>query len=356
MITSLQAGRAIAAFSVAAFHLWLGLGSPSAQGWSGNTFLSIWSQGFLGVDYFFVLSGFIILQAHFRDIGQAHRTGKYLARRAIRIFPIYWIYLSACILGMWLVKSDHLQLGGALDWFTSYSLIRLSNVELPLAQAWTLFHEIAFYAIFALLILNRRWGLAAFIAWMLVVAFNFHYPSNASQNLLSVLTGAYNLNFCIGMLSFLLVQRLASKATASLALLLGLALFAAMLAFRANGGAVWSPLGCAIAFGLVMSGAAALELKGGLRVPVWLSLLGDASYSTYLLHEHVESYSLRALSKLGFDYLNSPVITFFGVMAVVLSVGLAAYLGLERPLMKRLRPWVDRHFSGQPTHRQASAN
>ncbi len=47
--------------------------------------------GHAGVDFFFVLSGFIIMHAHTADIGKPERLYRYLWRRATRIYPIYWI-------------------------------------------------------------------------------------------------------------------------------------------------------------------------------------------------------------------------------------------------------------------------
>ncbi|NBQ54213.1 MAG: acyltransferase, partial [Proteobacteria bacterium] len=50
-----------------------------------------------GVDFFFVLSGFIILHAHMDDIGRPARLGRYLWRRAVRVYPIYWICLTLSV-------------------------------------------------------------------------------------------------------------------------------------------------------------------------------------------------------------------------------------------------------------------
>ena len=67
MLRVLQAGRGLAAAGVAAFHLSMHMGVDRYGGVS--VFTDFTRQGFRGVDFFFVLSGFIIFFAHFEDLG-----------------------------------------------------------------------------------------------------------------------------------------------------------------------------------------------------------------------------------------------------------------------------------------------
>ena len=55
---------------------------------------NIFKFGGCGVDIFFVLSGFIITYSNRHYITKASSIGKFLKKRAIRIFPIYWIIIS----------------------------------------------------------------------------------------------------------------------------------------------------------------------------------------------------------------------------------------------------------------------
>jgi peptidoglycan/LPS O-acetylase OafA/YrhL len=50
--------------------------------------------GDAGVEFFFVLSGFIIASAHAGDISRPARLIPYLQRRIIRIYPPYWIIFA----------------------------------------------------------------------------------------------------------------------------------------------------------------------------------------------------------------------------------------------------------------------
>ena len=57
--------------------------------------------GHAGVDFFFVLSGFIIAYIHAGDLGRPERFGGYASKRVIRIYPTYWVALA--IMGALLV-------------------------------------------------------------------------------------------------------------------------------------------------------------------------------------------------------------------------------------------------------------
>lgn len=319
-LVSLQIGRGLAALAVAAFHLAALMQAP-AFGGTPMPWLSVFDHGHLGVDFFFVLSGFIILHAHERDFGQPARLERYGYRRFVRIFPIYWLYLALCIAGMVAVKSSHFQLATGADWATALSLVRLSTVELPLAQAWTLFHEVLFYAMFSLLIVHRRLGLAILAAWFCTVAvIDTRYPG-AGASFATVLLSSANLNFLAGMAAYKVMQK-ASRIQACAMLGMGLVLLLA--GFTSYG----------IAFGMLLAGATALE-RGGL--PLWLGFVGDASYSIYLLHEHIETYSARALAHLSITPASHPITTFTAIMGAVIVIGCTAYLLIERPLVSALR-------------------
>jgi peptidoglycan/LPS O-acetylase OafA/YrhL len=351
MFVSLQVGRGLAALAVAAFHLSIATGTP-AFGGNGTPVLWDWfSRGNLGVDFFFVLSGFIILQAHQQDLDQPSHLKRYAVRRATRIFPIYWVYVSACIAGMAVVGSQHLELNSAADWLAVYSLVRVTDVALPLAQAWTLFHEVVFYTAFALFIWNRRIGLLVFGVWLAALLGWFYYPPNATQSFADTVLGAYNLNFFIGMLAQRLAQH--AKAWQGVALLLGgTALFAATWAWNTVQGTLpVVKLAYALAFGAMVAGAAALERLGRLVLPAALGFIGDASYSIYLLHIHVQNYALRALMKVGVTAAEHPLTVFWLVMAITVLASGLAYQWLERPLLA----WLRRRFE-TPTTRQASAS
>ena len=341
-LVSLQTGRGLAAVAVAAFHLSLAMGDLAFGGNGVRPFADIVGRGYLGVDFFFVLSGFIILQAHDADVGQLGRAGRYVMRRFMRIYPIYWIYLTACVVGMAIVGSSHLRLSSATDLVTMYGLVRITPVELPLAQAWTLFHEVVFYAIFAVLLLNLRLGLAVLGLWAIAIVLNFQYAEADWHSFRSAVLAADNLNFLVGMLAFLAIHRM-SKAVAWVGLFLALGLFGVTYHLATNSAAPAAiRLGYGVSFGALLSSAVVLERLRAFHLPPWLGFVGDASYSIYLLHEHVENYTLRALMKVGIVPSSAPSVLFVVVLAMTVLAGCAAYVLLERPLLRKLRARFDK--------------
>src|SRR6266852_1943265 len=93
VLCSLQAGRAIAAFGVMMSHAALATEAFVAP--LPDWLKTIVDRGMFGVDFFFVLSGFIILNAHFDDIAGLGALKSYVVKRLSRI---YMPYLPICLL------------------------------------------------------------------------------------------------------------------------------------------------------------------------------------------------------------------------------------------------------------------
>lgn len=130
MLKSIQVGRGLASIAVAAFHLSITMGDVR---YGGEMLFRSWTnQGNLGVDFFFVLSGFIILFAHWNDIGNKNQITSYLFKRTIRVYPIYilytFIFSTLVLFGVGSGSTLPVSLEG---WVSSFSLIRLSSESPP---------------------------------------------------------------------------------------------------------------------------------------------------------------------------------------------------------------------------------
>src|ERR1700733_9666444 len=169
-LDGIQSCRAVAALLVVVYHnaiiyfpLYTGLFDLKTQFRSGGP--SFFDFGHAGVDFFFVLSGFIILWVHQADIGRPDRFSRYFWRRTIRIYPTYWVVL-ALLLPIYFIRPD---MGGGYERDPSeilQSFLLFPQAHLPIVPAsWTLSHELLFYAIFAVLLFNRRAGLLLLGAW-----------------------------------------------------------------------------------------------------------------------------------------------------------------------------------------------
>jgi peptidoglycan/LPS O-acetylase OafA/YrhL len=62
----------------------------------------VFGFGHSGIDFFFVLSSFVMLYVHYDKAGHARQTWQLLAMRAARIFPIYWCVLAVTVALFWM--------------------------------------------------------------------------------------------------------------------------------------------------------------------------------------------------------------------------------------------------------------
>jgi len=94
-IGTLEVGRGIAAFLVVLDDA--GYLVAENRYFGQDAFGGLLLDGHVGVDFFFVLSGFIIATVHLPDIGDRTRLGHYAGRRFFRIMPPYWMILSVIV-------------------------------------------------------------------------------------------------------------------------------------------------------------------------------------------------------------------------------------------------------------------
>jgi exopolysaccharide production protein ExoZ len=340
-VDTLQGMRAIAALAVAFYHTHVILSMPE---YGGLDVLAATSGfGWLGVNFFFVLSGFIILFAHGKEIGKPQTIRNYFWRRFVRVYPVYWIFLSLFIVAAMKGFGSHdIQFSGK-QMFSVYSLFPVMNAPpLPLKVAWTLMIEVKFYLVFAVLLASRRVGVAVMLLWALaIVARNCMAPPPdfaeiwPDYGMLSI----WNLYFLCGMLACLAIPQIPSVlGPIVLAAGVALVIYTASDAPGQEFAMRMPPLltKFAIAFGMVIAGAVICERRYNWRLPKLALLLGDASYSIYLVHSAVLSLVAQIYHKFAFGAL-PPLVIFFAAFVLAVGVGVGAHLFLEKPLLGLLR-------------------
>jgi peptidoglycan/LPS O-acetylase OafA/YrhL len=348
MLRLIQLYRGLAAISVVAFHLSIEFGDPRYYSHDVLRWLT-WRMN-LGVDFFFVLSGFIILMAHESDLNRPSRYGRFWVKRFIRIYPIYWIYAGGfCALVLVGLGTAATVPHGAGQWISTFSLVRLENFLTPISPAWTLFHEIAFYAVFSLMIVNVRLGTAAFLLWQIVCAALMIYPEPDQRTPFNVYLSAYNLDFVIGMAAYLAYRR--GFAPRPLPwLVASIVVLATTYAADANGSTfVALPLMYALGFGMLLLGSALWERQRGVPPLAPCVFLGDASYTIYLTHEPLMGLFLKVAVKARFlaGYLH-PV--YVAILLLTICAASVLHLVVERPVLsfgrRLLTPGARRQLAG----------
>ncbi len=130
-------------------------------------------NGFLGVDAFFVLSGFLITVLLLREQA-AHGSislRQFYVRRALRIFPLYYAVLA--LLALYFLTVKHSTQGQAFLQALPYHLTFLSNwvpVDSLMAITWSLSSEEQFYLLWPPLLvwLGVRRALPLLIGFLLL--------------------------------------------------------------------------------------------------------------------------------------------------------------------------------------------
>lgn len=335
MLSTIQAGRGVAALAVVMFHLSIAMGDAR---YGGNAvFRALTWRGNLGVDFFFVLSGFIMMYIHEKDVGRPGRAWNFVRARFTRLFPIYWLYTAGfcalVALGFGTVTELPANTG---DWLSVLFLIRLSDVTAPLAVAWTLFHEIAFYVIFLLLIVNRATGIGAMAAWMAGAIVMFAYPPTDSPTPFQTYFAAYNLDFLFGIGACLLMRH--AGRYCRVALLAGAALLTGAIGYEyAIAPFGWSGLLYGIAFGGIIAGMTAWEAgRDKVHLPL-AERLGNASYTTYLTHVPIIGVLLKIAMTLGLTTRMPGEVVYGLVLISVLAITYVAHRLVEIPLQERMK-------------------
>lgn len=330
--TGVQILRFFAAMLVAVMHITQAI-SIHITGRGEHIY---WGTGSVGVDIFFVISGFVmaISTAGGASPGRA-RLGAawvFIKRRILRIVPVYWFY-TLLKAGLLLavpalavkstIASEHL--AASLLFVPAMAPWGLVQPVLPVG--WTLNFEMLFYVVFAIGIAigapRIRWCLLVFLCIFAAgrvytgsVALGFYAQSIIFEFIIGVGIAAALLRWGPGPIG------------AGAALLAGGAVFTFFLGWDPTSDRLfpWGVGSAAMVLGVVW-----LErLIEGRRWARPLSFLGDASYSIYLSHTFVVPACFVALKKLG---ILDPVAAFAIAAAAVIVAGAASYLWVEKPLI-----------------------
>ncbi|MCA1338169.1 acyltransferase family protein [Pseudooceanicola marinus] len=309
--------------------------------------------GFVGVDIFFVISGFLITKILAREISEGRFSIlRFYERRARRILPALFTILIACLIGGYflftperfdalgksivatLVFSSNIWFWqGAGDYFGT-------NVELePLLHTWSLAVEEQFYLVFPLLLLalsrlqRSLWIVIVTLISLLSFGLSLWLTQAApTANFYLVPSRAWELGAgaLLGLGAFRLPR---SQVFAEIAALTGVVLIAASIVLITSetpfpGLAALPPVaGASLVIYAGLNRTTVVSRGLSLRPMVWIGLI---SYSLYLWHWPILIVA-RTVSLQGTEL---PILT--ALFCVMLSVLMAwiSWRYIERPFRK----------------------
>jgi peptidoglycan/LPS O-acetylase OafA/YrhL len=309
------------------------------------------SGGFVGVDIFFVISGYLITTIILRDIGQDRFSlVRFYQRRIARIFPALFVMLvTALVAGLLLLLPTEIE---ALAWSAAAAAASLANVYFwattdyfaqaaeatPLLHTWSLGVEEQFYLFYPLLLL----GIQRFfpsrlrqILWLMVTAsfvvggvMAIQWPA-AGFYLLPARAWQLGLGGLIAAGAFPDIRSIARRELLAAA---GAALIVTAYCIIRSDSAFpvpWAILPCTGAILLIAYAPGTIVGQALVLSP--MVALGRISYSVYLWH-----WPIITFWRLEHGFQLSAVGMVI-VTAASFTAGTLSYLIVERPFNHRLR-------------------
>lgn len=360
-LRSLELGRFMAAMFVMLSHAAPFTNAHAAAG-VAPLFGGLLFPGPLGVQYFFVLSGFVMANAHHGDYGRLGAVPLFLWRRICRIYPAYW--LALCI--------PVFYLHGAMTWDTSWHMVLLDpwyNQEY-IPATWSLRYEMAFYLMFSLCLLpyigRLLLGFWIFIIlWRWVFVFFFahyvpvldpivYYTTHHGDHFVAM----FEVYFFSGLgAGYGFAKWRGGRREFAGVLALGLLAFAVLLPmegwgiYYGNGAAymigIMYMIAMSLAIGTTVLGIAGLERAGVFRLGKLAGWLGAISYPLYVFHEPIMLIINNDLpwGKFGTAAL---YMHFVLLCATILTVSALVTFLYDQPVQRRLRRLTRRIWRGSP--------
>lgn len=340
-LLSLQWGRAIASLLVLCFHTGHAIAADKYFGIA--EFKYPFKYGHAGVHYFFVLSGFLIISIHWKDLNKPSQLWRYLYKRAVRIYPPYWVIFVgvACFAllipsSRYAIPSDPRILGLAM------LLIPLDAESVGgsgapvLGVAWTLQYEVLFYALVAMAIGGWRLVMIALIG---AATLAYATPSYF-EFLVEFILSHWMMLFALGVLGAIGCIKFDIPRPGFVAVVGGI-LFAATCASEVVLGRRSIGLIGDACYGigslLIICGTVKLE-QAAHRFPKLprLTYLGEASYSLYLIHYPLISVLCKIATLVLPINVWTALLAFLVINTACIVIAIAFHRFVEAPLLARL--------------------
>ncbi|GAA4569631.1 acyltransferase [Planotetraspora kaengkrachanensis] len=338
-LLELDALRFVAAFAVVSFHFMAA--SRSLWGvWPAHDVFPavgrVTTLGILGVELFFLISGFVILMSAW-----GRTIGEFAISRVSRLYPTYW-YAIIVIFVLYRfsgvdVFDPHLTAG---KYLVNLTLLQEAfGVGHASGVLWSLWAELRFYAlvaVFSLFGITARRCLVFMSVW---IVFAVVAEITKSDVLTFVFMPRQAPYFIAGMAFYLIYRFRSVAAWAFVAVTYGMSIYAALLRIQDRVDALSlkyfpaPPAAVVVAVTLIFTLLAAVAL-GWLRWLRWRPLvtIGALTYPLYLLHQSVSAVLIPTYRREMNHWLLVAI-----TMAVSIAIAYLVYRLVDKPGQKWLR-------------------
>lgn len=347
-IKPLTALRFFAALWVVLFHYWPKLDAPFVP--------ALVEKGYLGVELFFTLSGFILCHVYLTAFGEGRfKYGDFLWNRLARVYPLHLATLAGMIaLGVVAGIAGLSVDAGILRWDAlpanllmvhAWGLAPAAAFNHPswsISAEWFAYLTFPAFAFIAWRMRKRPWLLAGgVLAFMAILYPAFEALAGFSLTQATIFWGALRIIPCFALGCAMHALWKSGAVTSLRAGALGAAFSGAGMLVAAAAGA---PDVVAIAGfgGLILCLAGMARHGSTFASSPALTYLGEISYSTYMICVPWKIVFVNAAAKLlnlSDEKLPWPLWIVF--IAAVIPLSAASYHLIEKPARARMKLWAD---------------
>lgn len=291
-----------------------------------------------GVDFFFVLSGFLIYYLYSKNVNNG-KEKIFLFKRGIRIYPLIWLFTLISLPIYFFVES----FGGGHE--TELSTIIKSLLLYPQSQpvlgaTWSLSHVILFYALFALYLRSPYIMRITALVWTAATLTLWIWPMSESLPYeIHFLFSPFNLEFLLGAATAHLALHNSIKYE-RLIISSGICLFVFTWLNNINGIIpIETTVMYSLASALIILGAAAIDRKFSMKINKWVDKLGDSSYAIIITNLPFIILITKIFSILNIYNTIGYIAGMLLTMILTTVGGLLVHLIIEQPMHKYLFQW-----------------
>ena len=334
-ILLLELGRGLAAILVVLYHM-NNYYFNTEKYWLDSLLGGLFRFGHSGVEFFFVLSGFIMIWAHKNYIDNPKSIKVFIKKRFLRIYPLVWLTVGISLV-LYIIsgtgKEEFRDPLYAIQFFLLFGKEPLGGINFP---TWTLWHENIFYLFCVLIFANARFGLIALSIWTIISVFTaiLGYSSNSVFYAIRPLNALFSFGVII---AFFLMHR--NCRFYRITALLGVFLFF-YLGIDSNKypeNMFFYTLGFGFSSALIILGSVEIERSSHLSIPSYFSHFGTLSYPLYLTHMITLPVLAKILLFISAPVWMNPIVAAIIMLSASISVAVFTHVIFEKPVSKWLK-------------------